>query len=122
MSESQGTSVKKVKAYPFDAMVSNGATSFPVRVVKLTPIGLMCDMGGQVVKVGSTCTISLELPALHLPVQATLVVVRTWDQFAVDMKVGNASQRLAELHFRQMVPAHRDNIVTFLKSIKAPTT
>ena len=112
--------VKKVRPYPIDALLSADGKALPVRIVKLTTVGLMCDLGGHFVTVGGHYSISFDVPVLKLPVAANVVVVRTWDQFAVDMSVGNASHKLAEMHFKGLHPEHRDNVVAFLRQIKAP--
>ena len=114
------SAVKKVKAYPFDAVITQESRAMPVRIVKLTTVGLMCDMAGHLISVCSKCNISFQIPVLKLPVQASLVVVRTWDQFAVNMGTGNASHKLAELHFQGISADHRENIVEFLRSIHSP--
>jgi hypothetical protein len=112
--------VKKVRPYPIEALITHDGKALPAHVVKLTTIGLMADLGANFMRVGEVCTISFEVPVLKLPVAANVVVVRTWDQFSVDMGLGNSSHKLAELHFKGMVPEHRENIVSFLKKINAP--
>lgn len=111
--------VKKVKAYPIPGQFLRDNVVLPIRVVKLTAMGLMCDMGGHIVRVGSRGSVSFELPVLHLPVEAHVVIVKTWDQFAVELGMGNSSLKLAEMHFQGMSPEHRDHVVKFLKAIQS---
>jgi hypothetical protein len=116
----QEARVKKVRPYPFEGLLTADAKAYPIQVVKLTTTGLMCDLGGGFVKVGSRCQISFNLPVLNATVQAHVVVVRTWDQFALNMGVGNSSHKVAELHFQGMSPEHREHVVNWLRAIKAP--
>lgn len=145
--------VKKVKAYPIPTQIKGvpGNESFATvgQIHKLALTGFLCEVPPLSHQPGDKFVVAFELPAVHLQVTETIVMVKLYNQWA-GMKAApggsetaaapgasqsqgqgqNAApapgassssvQQLAEYHFVNLSLAGKESILKFLKLMSKP--
>lgn len=107
--------VKKVKAYPFDALVEVGGQKKQVAVLFLNRDGLIARVDKVLVHVGEYHKLEFVLPVVGNGIMCESRVMKTYDK-ALDPK-GLKVERMAEFRFGKLTEDHRNYISTFLSSI-----
>jgi len=95
--------VKRVKPYPFPAVVESTTVKIPVEVMLLTARGFIARVANSAIfHVGSSCKTEFELPVFKRILASPLRVIKTYDRATEgkDQKV----ERLVEFHFE--MPGH----------------
>ena len=107
---SQSDEVKKilVQPYPIDAAFS-GDLSGTAKIYRLVPLGMQMETA-EPVKVQDKLDFKWEMPVTHKPLQATVRVMKTYDQYRGKDSEGKI-KRLIECHFIE--PDQR--VIEFIK-------
>lgn len=83
--------VKKIKAYPLPASVKIGTAAMPAQIVKLTVQGFLMEFSLQSIRPGDKIDIWFEVPVLKHSINEPCVVVKLYNQWAVDKAADGAA-------------------------------
>ncbi|MGE0526167.1 MAG: hypothetical protein AB7G93_17710 [Bdellovibrionales bacterium] len=106
---------KKIKPYPIEAVLEANALKKTVEIMYLTAQGAVVRLGTQMVFVGEYYQTQFQIPVMRESIRSQCRIIRTFDR-AVDPKNG-VVERLAEFHFQNLTPEHKERIVSFTKAI-----
>ncbi|HMN67771.1 MAG TPA: hypothetical protein PKC28_04455 [Bdellovibrionales bacterium] len=115
MSDRPQPVVKKVRPYPFDAVLDQNNQKTPVEVIFLSPLGVIVRLKSQIVHVGEFYKIIFGIPVINASVETQVRVIKTTDK-SLDTKP-TLVDRVAELHFQALTPAEKMAIAEFVHAI-----
>lgn len=106
---------RKVKAYPFPAILDQNGVKKPVEIIYVGQAGVIASLNVQFVNVGEYYQVSFELPTLGHVITAPVRVLKTYDRAldTADKKV----ERLAEFHFQKLTKEDKGRITSFMTAI-----
>ena len=108
--------LKKVSPYPIDIKIT-GDKSFVGKIMKLTLVGCLTELGPEVVKVQDDFEYEFVIPVYNKLIKGSLKVVKTYDHYRGSGKDAG-TQRLGEFHFTSLAENQKEIIRQFLIKIK----
>lgn len=106
----------KVKAFPIDALLTNGPLQTRGQIYKLIGHGCLCDTKEVLFKPGQVSELSFVLPVLNIAIKCKVLVVKVHDRL-----VGGGDKRTiyhyTEFHFQDLNVDHGVAISRFLKAL-----
>jgi hypothetical protein len=117
----QQVKVKKVNAYPIPAKIKFASGEVTVQIMKLAPIGFLCEIPNNQLQPGEKFECSFELPVIHKTVTEPIVAVKIYNQWSGGAKDGASGaggvHHLAEFHFVALSAAGREATEQFLRQL-----
>ena len=122
--------VKKVSPYPISSLMEKqeGGEKLRAKIIRLTPRGVIADLGGAILQVSSFWKINFTLPVLNHEILTLLRVIRFFDRAKLDKgqlhslagaeKQKISVERLVEAHFIELDETQRNQIESFCRAIR----
>ncbi len=106
---------KKVKPYPIECVLTGKAQPVNGKIVKLTEVGFLVNVGREFFRTLEVFTVDFLLPVSKDAISSQVKVITTYDNYK---EPNGASSRLIEMQFTHLPDAQSKSIYNFLVAIK----
>lgn len=117
----EGVVVKKIKPYPFEALVlvKDGAPPVKVAVLKITDVGFLMrvEQGAHHFLVGDDHRATFRLPGTPYAFNELMKVIKTYDSMDFERAKSFVKHYTVEMHFRSLSREQEGRLMQFLKAI-----
>lgn len=111
---SEEKKVKKVNPYPITGTLEIPGQKVEIDILRITSVGIQAQLKAGIVFVGKYYQCQFSFPGHFAPLQAEVRVIKTTDR-PLDPRQ-KVVERMVEIHFVNLSPAHRSSISTFLQA------
>lgn len=112
----ENVKINKIKPYPIEVRLVLGPDTVKAEIVKLTEIGILVDIGSNIVNVGSNYECQFVIPVYKTFVKSEIKTIKTYDHYAGSAG-DSSSKRIAEFHFLNCPDEYLKAIYRFMRAI-----